>query len=270
MSEDALSALAASYGSIAPEYGELWAPVLRPFTLRLLDDVSFDGARHVLDLGTGVGTMLRDLASRAPEGHVVGMDLSEGMLRLADARYGRVLADATRPPFVAASFDVVVSAFVLFNVPAPAAAFTAARSSLVPGGTFAMTTWGDPDDALDPPAYGVFVEELDAAGAGPDPVEATASSRKELGTPDRLSDLLSSAGFVNVRTEAVPFVHSLDADGYVRERAWLGPTRRRLESLDPGAREACLAKARARIAALTPEDRTDHDTVVMGWARAPR
>jgi len=264
MSNDATRAIAATYSAIAPDYEQLWAPVLRPHTMRLLDLLPLAGARLVLDLGTGVGTMLGELAGRAPRASVVGTDLSQGMLALAPRRFPRVLADAMSLPFADASFDVVVSAFVLFNVPDPVVALAGVRGCLRPGGAFGMTTWGDAADSQEAPAYEVFTQELDRAGAAPDPAGAIASSREALGAEDRLDAALASAGFEDRAIEVTAFEHALDAEAFVRERSKLGPTRRRLDTLGPSDREACLALATERIAAMPPADLIDRDLILMG------
>ena len=265
--DDASRALAATYTSIAPDYEELWAPVLMPYTLRLLDELPLRDAARVLDLGTGVGTLLPELAARAPGAQVVGTDLSTGMLARAPEAFPRVLSDAMRLPFAEEAFDVVVSAFVLFNVPDPASALAEVHRCVRPGGAFGMTTWGDADGSDDPPACTVFIEELDRAGASPDPAALVTPSRAALGSKSRLASHLEAAGFTDISLQRLAFEHALDAEGFVRERSRLGPTGRRLGTLDLPARDACIARARGRIAALAPEDLIDRDLVLLGIAR---
>src|SRR5947209_19109519 len=72
----------------------------------------------VLDVGTGPGTLVRELASRLPGLQVYGIDLSEDMIRLARAHARRELleervyfecGDVAHLPYPDHSFDVVVS-----------------------------------------------------------------------------------------------------------------------------------------------------------------
>jgi SAM-dependent methyltransferase len=72
--------------------------------------------RRVLDLGTGTGKAARVVAERFPEAEVVGVDLSPAMIEearrvLPAERSGSVrfeVADASRLPFDARAFDLVV------------------------------------------------------------------------------------------------------------------------------------------------------------------
>jgi ubiquinone/menaquinone biosynthesis C-methylase UbiE len=114
------------YTPIASDYDEIWAPLLREFGLRLLERARLDGAERVLDLGCGVGTLLPDIAERVPDAVVTGCNLVEAMLRVAPARYPRVVMDATRWAFAPDAFDAVVSTFMLFHLPTPEAALSAA------------------------------------------------------------------------------------------------------------------------------------------------
>jgi len=66
----------------------------------------------VLDVGTGTGIVaLEAAAAVAPGGRVVGIDVSEAMLRGAGGNPGlrRVGADVRRLPFGDAVFDLVLS-----------------------------------------------------------------------------------------------------------------------------------------------------------------
>ena len=98
-------ALARIYARVAPDYEELWEPVLHPFSLQLLDLVPLDGATRVLDLGCGVGRLLPEIESRASGALVVGADLTEGMVRRAPARFPRLVMDCIRPGLAPGSFD---------------------------------------------------------------------------------------------------------------------------------------------------------------------
>jgi SAM-dependent methyltransferase len=90
---------------------------------------------RILDVGCGTGQSLRIYRDRA--GLYVGIDLSVGALRLAEARFGEATwmqADALRLPFRDGSFDVVAFSSVLHHIGDRAGALAEARRVLRPGG----------------------------------------------------------------------------------------------------------------------------------------
>lgn len=97
---------------------------------------------EVLDVGTGPGQLLVELARRRPDIEVVGVDPSEDMVRMASSRldtmaHGRAqvhVAPAEDLSFPDASFDVVVSTLSAHHWADPAQAFAAQARVLRPGG----------------------------------------------------------------------------------------------------------------------------------------
>jgi SAM-dependent methyltransferase len=133
----------------------VWCPErLREADAHLLGDVA---GRDVLEVGCGSAPCARWLAAEGA--HVVGLDLSAGMLRYAAAANEAtgidvplVRANAERLPFASASFDVACSAFgAVPFVNDMAGLFGEVARVLRPGGSwvFAVThpmRWIFPDD----------------------------------------------------------------------------------------------------------------------------
>ena len=182
--------------------------------------------RLVLDLGAGAGVAGR-AALAAGARHVVGADLSEGMLRhsgdaLPAAGYP-VAADAVALPFRDASFDLVVAAFCLNHLSSLAAGLAEARRV---GGAIAASLfapgWTHPakdavDAALRPfgyrePAWHACLS-LDAdrlAGRA----EAAGFSQLRVRTVTVPAGLVTPAELAAWRlglAQFAPFLHSLDA-----------------------------------------------------------
>ncbi len=89
--------------------------------------------KDVLEVGCGTGLILKESAGVAR--CAVGVDLSEGMLRKAEARGLRVVqGDATAIPFASESFDVICSYKVLPHVRDLAASLAEMSRMLKPGG----------------------------------------------------------------------------------------------------------------------------------------
>ena len=126
----------ARYDRIAAGYAAWWAPVHRPATLGLLDEIApamASGATRVLDIGCGTGALAGAVAVRWPRARVTGVDISAGMLAIAARtveelpgsagdRVALVHAPAEALPFPDGAFDVAVTAFVLQLVPSRARA----------------------------------------------------------------------------------------------------------------------------------------------------
>lgn len=123
--EDAGQVVAA-YSRWAPVYDLAFAAVMRSGRLAAAAAASCPGGR-ILDVGVGTGLELPmfDSATR-----IVGIDLSEAMLRRAQARVrkralgnaeGLAVMDATRLAFPDDSFDAAVIPYVLTVVPQPRA-----------------------------------------------------------------------------------------------------------------------------------------------------
>lgn len=54
---------------------------------KLISEFTLQGTEHILDLGCGDGAITADLADRVPDGSVVGIDASRGMIKTAQQNH---------------------------------------------------------------------------------------------------------------------------------------------------------------------------------------
>ncbi len=107
-----------------------------------LDKVGVSG-RVVLDVGCGSGLLFSHLASEAKM--VVGVDLSHGLLLIANARVRGgggvfvVQADADHLPFVDGLFDAVFALTMLQNMPNPVLTLAELSRAVGAGGKVVVT-----------------------------------------------------------------------------------------------------------------------------------
>jgi len=260
---DPVEATADGYSASARLYRRLWAPVLLPFSLRLLRMLPLGRARRVLDVGAGVGALLPLIRDRAPRAVVVGADRAEGMIRLAPAGFPRVVADAGRLVFAKDAFDVATLAFMLFHVPSPARALQEVRRALRPGGSAGAATWSD---SYRFPAIDVWTEELDRLGVPEDPTAWVDSSRFT-NSPERMERLLGRAGFGSVRVRTTPYLRRWDSSEFVTFHDRFGSVER-LDLLPAGERGALLRVLRRRMRDLPAKDFVQRREVILSVGRA--
>ena len=118
---------------------------------KVLSRLRLRGDEVVLDAGCGTGRLTADLVDALPHGRVVGVDLSQNMLRSArehlaqfGARVSLVACDLLRLPFDHA-FDAVVSTAAFHWVLDHDRLFANLRQALVPGGGLEAQCGGGPN-----------------------------------------------------------------------------------------------------------------------------
>src|SRR5882762_4537367 len=248
---DQSSATAARFSLGAEAYLRLWAPVLLPHAVRLLDGLQLAKAQRILDVGTGVGALLPDIARAAPRASLFGIDIAAGMLAIAPKSVPVVAMDAARLGFRPASFDAVVMAFVLFLLPDPASALAEIRRVLRPDGVLGMATWaGEPIF----PALEIWFDELASLGFPPVRWPTLTASEEDL------SKLLADAGFTRTRTWSSPFLFHPDLDSFVELRAGLGKVW--LDALASHVRSAFLERVRRRLLSLSADGFANHAVIL--------
>lgn len=266
----AMNPMGARYDQRAATYGRCWAPVLAPAALVLLADVAeamaMPGAR-LLDAGTGTGTLAIAAACRFPEARITALDISAGMLARARQAAADLPPDArTRLEFVesaietaagraipAASFDAVVSSFVVQLAPDRHLALAGMLASLRPGGLAAIVSWAGESKPTRPEAAWVesLGEILDELHLPPPAVpDVPRSGPFSSATAARLE--LVEAGFAVVTATREHLAHAYDRRG---GRALLVEYDHaaELKALPPAACRLVLERLDARLAAL-PDD----------------
>ncbi len=172
----------------------------RAFVERL---VSLGATGKVLDIGTGPGHIPMLLVERLSDVTVIGIDMSEHMLRHAERRRvqsphaARVefrIADAKNLPFPRETFDVVASNTILHHIADPRQFISEAWRVLRPGGTFLIR------DLFRPPTPERASElvRTHAANASPAHQELLLASLHAALEPEELRAYAREAGLADV------------------------------------------------------------------------
>lgn len=196
--------------------GEHWAAdaerydeLNRRFGDRIVDALAPSPGEQVLDVGCGNGALALAIAPRvAPEGSVVGLDLSGPMLatarqRAAGAGLPNVAfeqGDAQVAALAEASFDAAVSRFGVMFFDNPVAAFANVGRALRPGGRLVFACWQEllRNEWIVVPSGAAL-----AFVPMPDLGEPGSPGPFAFADPDRVRSILTEAGFVDVQLDEV-------------------------------------------------------------------
>ncbi len=169
-----------------------------------------------LDVGVGTGDLsLALLAASDATARVIGIDLSEEMLRRArrradaaglGARFTAEAANAQALPYADGRFDRVVAAFAVRNFGDLDAGLRQMRRVLRPGGRAVVLELSTPPSALVRAGFGLYFHHLSprlAALLGGDPGAYRYLPRSVARFPgaEELARILGAAGFGRVRFE---------------------------------------------------------------------
>jgi ubiquinone/menaquinone biosynthesis C-methylase UbiE len=273
-----VNAMRSRYDNGARLYAKFWAPVLLRSAESVADRLAADPdfhPNHVVDLGTGTGSLARAIARRFPAASVTGVDFSRGMLAVAralsdkdrdlDGRLRWLEADAAELPLEDRSVDAVVSSFVLQLVPTREPVYREVRRILRPGGRFVFTTWMVDDSHFEPSeAFEDALDELridieegaeeDRAGDFPSARAAAASLR--------------DAGFDAVKAERGTLEFGYTPDSYAEYKLRYDD-RELVDGLRPSVRRRLEGCIRQKLEALPPDDLVLRAKIVYASAREP-
>lgn len=152
----------------APEAYEqyLVPPIFVPWAEHLIDRANIQEGDRVLDVACGTGVVARHAAPRVGDtGSVVGLDINEGMLAVAERTAAEVQpaiewrqGDVTDLPFSVEYFDVVFCQQALQFFDDPTIALAEMRRVLGPDGRVLLSVWRSLEYQ---PAYIVLAEALE-------------------------------------------------------------------------------------------------------------
>ena len=234
--------------------GDLWARnpdrydgMMSGVNDALFTAAAIESSHRVLDVGCGTGQTTLLAARRAVGGQVTGIDLSSAMLeraRAAAVAQGMahvtfIQGDAQVHPLPADGYDVVISRSGVSLFADPVVAFSNLAHALRPGGRLAFTGPQPPDPDSDLARATATVRQLLRQ---PSPAQYGMGS---LADPERIREVLSAAGFVEVTTTPVDAMVLLgrDAPDAAQFLFATGPYRYNLDRIDRDV----VARARAEV-----------------------
>jgi ubiquinone/menaquinone biosynthesis C-methylase UbiE len=259
------------FDAVADTYDNVGVEFFRPVARGLVDALAPRPGERALDVGCGRGAVLFPLAEAvAPGGAVTAIDLAPQMVAAtaadvaaADLDPGHVAVDvrhgdAMSPDVPPGSVDLIASSLVLFFLPDPAAALSAWRQLLVPGGRVGVTTFGAHSDAWHA-VDGVFARYLPTGL--PDP--RNMGTDTPFGSDAGMERLLAGAGFSDVRTESWTISLRFDDADQWHRWSWSVGQRRMWLLVPEHERDAVRAQAAEHLEATRdPHGRIGFDQVI--------
>lgn len=176
---------------------------LKPMGDAIITALELRDTDTVLDVATGTGEPGLTIASMVTKGRVVGTDLSEEMLSIAQEKAQRLgipnyktqQADVGALPVDDAHFDAVSCRMGFMFFPSMRQAATEMVRVLKPGGRFATSVWAGP--AQNPWISGLMSVINQTLQLPPPPPDAPGMFR--CAKPDLIAGLLAGAGLTDVK-----------------------------------------------------------------------
>ncbi|HYM40979.1 MAG TPA: methyltransferase domain-containing protein [Thermoplasmata archaeon] len=261
--EEAAGVLAEEFSRMAPGYESSVARYHAPFVQRVLDAANPRPGERVLDIGCGAGDLTLEAARRVGiPGCVVGIDVAEGMIAVAQSRAAAAgvgnavfrVMDVRRVAYPEASFDTAVSCLGLpfFDW---GSCFRQVHRVLRAGGRFAFVEW----TGKGTPTGRAFFEILERfrSAQRPPGVERIREARRVLrespmaqaGDPKTVRPLIEEAGFEVVRCAPETLTRVFPSiDSYIGYMAAFGDVGQELTAMSSDARAAFRRELAARVA----------------------
>ena len=227
------------------------------FGERLVERAQLAPGATVLDVAAGRGAVTFPAARRVgPTGRVIGVDLSEDMLRettkeVQEADWRNVelcRMDAERLQFPDGTFDCVLCGFALWFFPHPQRALREFFRVLKPGGRLGLTT-----RAKDSPIHNLCRQTLRSHLPAPSTTAGSAAPQR-FDTKDELEAALPSAGFAAPDIAAEEYEFIFDTEELLWQQLWSGGMRRYLEQMTPPVLEEAKTDLFQKLQTLRQPD----------------
>jgi ubiquinone/menaquinone biosynthesis C-methylase UbiE len=241
------------YAGSGPELYQRYmvGPIFGPWAAELLADGTPSPGERVLDVACGTGAVTRLAAERVgTAGHVVGLDISPGMLAMARSLSAPWIewheSSATTLPLPDGAFDLVVCQQGLQFFPDRPAALREMRRVLAAGGRVALSIF----------CASAGHDVLTAAVAPHVGVEAARLLLEPFNLADRaeIEALLVGAGFKDVTIRRVARVARFPVADHFIETQLAGRPANAVAALPDAARKALLDDARAAFRPFVDAD----------------
>jgi ubiquinone/menaquinone biosynthesis C-methylase UbiE len=261
---------ARSYDDVADSYARVNAPLMFDAPAQaLVECAGLAPGCRVLDVGSGTGAVARAVLAVAGT-HVIAVDPSLPML-MAARRSGVI--DATLGalpdlPFTDASFDAVLSAFVMTHVDNPDAAARDLRRVLRPGGCVALSAWAPGDDEY-VRAWTEVVSEFAPPERVNDAALRVLPGEPRFSEPNGLRALLAGSQFESVRGQTRTFSFALTVEEMIAAREACASGRALRTLLCDDVWRALCVRARDVLGKRFPNGVRYEREVHLAYARKP-
>jgi ubiquinone/menaquinone biosynthesis C-methylase UbiE len=253
----------------APIYDRVGPAIYEPFGKCLVNWLPLKLGGTMLDIATGAGAVLLPAARLlGSKGHITGIDLSDGLLRQAEAlaraegltNVELRRMDAERLEFHDQAFDFITCAFSLYFFPNMEAALHEMYRVCRPGGWLGLTVF----DRTPPPFDPLFPIAMQQFAAYQGKVWMPAHGMSF--APEELESFLKRHGWqsIEIHSEKVTFIYTSDEDIW----AFL-PLQFALMDADEGARTQFKEEFLARLRPLFHPDGL-HVSAAIAYAKGQR
>jgi len=199
----------AGWNATAHKYDQHFGTITPEFRAALLDAAGVKEGLRVLDIATGPGYVAGAAAARGAD--AIGVDFAPNMVTEARKRHPQAMfqeGDAEDLPFPDETFDAVVSSFGMLHVSRAEVVLMEVQRVLRPGGRFAFTVWGKPNETVI--ATGILLRAIETHGTTdvgfpPGPPMFRFSDH------DEARKTLLGAGFVDPQVTDLPCLWNLDS-----------------------------------------------------------